>query len=83
MIEQLAHLPLEFSPGARWNYSLATDVLGYLIEVISGRSLPEFMHEAIFAPLGMVDTASDSPDKLGRFASCYERNLQKEHGAAG
>ena len=79
MIEQLAHLPLEFSPGARWNYSLATDVLGHLIEVISGRSLPEFMHEAIFAPLGMVDTGFGiPPDKLGRFASCYERNLQKE-----
>jgi len=41
MIDHLAALPLEFSPGQRWNYSLATDVLGYLIEVISGQSLPE------------------------------------------
>ena len=79
MIEQLAQLPLEFSPGERWNYSVATDVLGYLVEVISGQSLPEYMQEAIFEPLGMVDTAFEiSADKVCRFASCYERNLQKQ-----
>ena len=79
MIDQLAALPLEFSPGERWNYSLATDVLGYLIEVISGRSLPDFMREALFEPLGMTDTSFEiPPDKVGRLASCYERNLQKE-----
>ncbi len=79
MIEQLATLPLEFSPGERWNYSVATDVLGYLIERISGQSLPEFMREAIFEPLGMVDTSFEIPaDKVARLASCYERNLQKE-----
>lgn len=79
MIDQLATLPLEFSPGARWNYSLATDVLGYLIEVISGQSLPDYMRAAIFEPLGMVDTGFEiPPDKLGRFASCYERNPQRE-----
>ena len=79
MIDQLATLPLEFSPGQRWNYSVATDVLGYLIEVISGQSLPEYMRSAIFEPLGMADTGFEIPaDKLDRFASCYERNLQKE-----
>lgn len=79
MIDELAGLPLEFSPGERWNYSLATDVLGYLIEVISGQSLPDFLHSTVFAPLGMHDTAFDvGPDKLERFASCYERNLNKE-----
>lgn len=79
MIDQLATLPLEFSPGERWNYSVATDVLGYLIEVISGQSLPEFMRETLFEPLGMVDTSFEIPaDKVPRLASCYERNLQKE-----
>ena len=79
MIDQLAQLPLEFSPGERWNYSLATDVLGYLVEVISGQSLPDYMRSVIFEPLGMVDTAFEiTADKVDRFASCYERNLQKE-----
>ena len=79
MIDQLAGLPLEFSPGERWNYSLAVDVLGYLIEVISGQSLPEYMRSAIFEPLGMVDTSFEiPPDKVDRLASCYERNLHKE-----
>ena len=79
MIDQLATLPLEFSPGERWNYSLATEVLGYLVEVISGQSLPEYMQQAIFEPLGMVDTSFEiPPDKVDRLASCYERNLQKE-----
>tara|TARA_R110001599_G_scaffold353838_1_gene599669 strand:- start:26854 stop:28047 length:1194 start_codon:yes stop_codon:yes gene_type:complete len=79
MIDQLSTLPLEFSPGERWNYSLATDVLGYLVERISGQSLPDFMREAIFEPLGMVDTSFEiSADKVARLASCYERNIQKE-----
>jgi CubicO group peptidase (beta-lactamase class C family) len=79
MIDQLATLPLEFSPGERWNYSVATDVLGYLIERISGQSLPDFMQSNIFDPLGMVDTSFEIPaDKVARLASCYERNLQKE-----
>ena len=79
MIDQLAQLPLEFSPGERWNYSLATDVLGYLIEVISGQSLPDYLRSVIFEPLGMTDTSfSIESDKTDRFASCYERNLNKE-----
>ncbi|MCR9184165.1 MAG: beta-lactamase family protein [Halieaceae bacterium] len=78
MIEQLAQLPLEFSPGTRWNYSLATDVLGYLIEVISGQSLPDYLQEHLFGPLGMVDTAFNiAPDKVHRLASCYERDAAK------
>lgn len=79
MIDQLATLPLEFSPGERWNYSVATDVLGYLVEVISGQSLPDYLRTVIFEPLGMHDTSFDvEPGKLDRFASCYERNLNKE-----
>lgn len=79
MIDQLADLPLEFSPGQRWNYSLSTDVLGYLIEVISGRSLPEFLSSTLFEPLGMVDTGFNiDPGKVDRLASCYQRNMAKE-----
>ena len=79
MIDQLNQLPLEFSPGERWNYSVATDVLGYLVEVISGQSLPDYLRSTIFEPLGMTDTSFViAPDKVQRFASCYERNLKKE-----
>ncbi len=79
MIEQLAELPLEFSPGQRWNYSLATDVVGYLIEVISGQTLPEFLQQTLFEPLGMVDTGFDvTPDKVARLASCYERDAAEQ-----
>ncbi|WP_439102564.1 serine hydrolase domain-containing protein [Congregibacter sp.] len=78
MIEQLATLPLEFSPGERWNYSVATDVVGFLIERISGQSLPEYLRAVIFEPLGMRDTAfSPREDQLDRFASCYTRDAQK------
>lgn len=78
MIEELATLPLEFSPGERWGYSLATDVVGYLIERLSGKPLPEFLHEVIFTPLGMIDTAfSPREDQLPRLASCYTRDEQK------
>jgi CubicO group peptidase (beta-lactamase class C family) len=79
MIDELAQLPLEFEPGSAWNYSVATDVLGYLVEVISGQSLPEYFQEHIFNPLGMVDTSFEiSADREDRFASCYERNFKKE-----
>lgn len=79
MVDELAQLPLEFSPGERWNYSLATDVLGYLVEVISGQSLPDYLQEVIFDPLGMNDTRFEiEPGKVDRFASCYQRNMNKE-----
>ena len=75
MMSQLSELPLLFSPGAEWSYSVATDVLGYLIELISGQSLPRFFADEILAPLGMADTAfSISPDKVARFAANYERD---------
>ena len=78
MIVQLAELPLEFSPGERWNYSVATDVLGYLVEQISGMSFPDYLQTVIFGPLGMRDTVfSPREDQLERFASCYTRDAQK------
>jgi CubicO group peptidase (beta-lactamase class C family) len=74
MVQQLATLPLEFSPGARWSYSAATDVLGHLVEVISGQSFDDFLRTQIFEPLGMVDTHFIVPaDKIGRFAANYTR----------
>jgi CubicO group peptidase (beta-lactamase class C family) len=73
MIEQLAHIPLDFSPGTAWNYSVAIDVLGYLIEKLSGMSFGEFLRTRLFEPLGMSDTAFYvPPDNTDRFTSCYQ-----------
>ena len=72
MIDDLAKIPLEFSPGEAWNYSVATDVLGYLIGVISGMPFEQFLKERILDPLGMNDTDFFVPkDKAHRFAACY------------
>ena len=72
MIAQLEQLPLELSPGEAWNYSVATDVLGYLVEKISGQGFADFVRGRILKPLGMTDTDFFVPaDKLARFASCY------------
>ncbi len=68
----VAKLPLAFAPGARWEYSVSIDILGRLVEVVSGKSLEQFFHEEILEPLGMADTAFSIPEsKLERFASCY------------
>ncbi|MEM7016414.1 MAG: serine hydrolase domain-containing protein [Pseudomonadota bacterium] len=73
MIEMLAELPLEFSPGTAWNYSVSTDVLGYLVQVIADQSFDEYLKEKVFEPLGMEDTGFGIPDdKLDRFACNYE-----------
>jgi CubicO group peptidase (beta-lactamase class C family) len=67
-----AELPLMFQPGAEWNYSVATDVLGRLIEVISGQPLDVFFAERIFGPLGMKDTGFWCPeDQQHRLAALY------------
>ena len=72
-VEILSTLPLEFSPGDKWNYSVSTDVLGYLVEVMSGMKLEEYFKEYIFEPLEMMDTSfSCSEEKLDRLASLYE-----------
>jgi CubicO group peptidase (beta-lactamase class C family) len=57
-----AGLPLLFEPGAEWNYSVSTDVVGRVVEVVSGQSLDEFFAERIFAPLGMTDTGFSVAD---------------------
>jgi len=61
-----ASLPLQFEPGTEWNYSVATNVLGRLIEVISGRDLDAFLAERIFRPLGMDDAGFCVTDKQAR-----------------
>ena len=73
MMADLAQIPLEFSPGEAWNYSVSTDVLGYLVEKISGLPFDRFLQERLFGPLGMADTAFHiTDDKLDRFTACYQ-----------
>lgn len=67
-----ARLPLLFDPGQRWNYSVATDVLGRVVEVASGQSLDEFFRDRIFGPLGMWDTGfTADPADADRLATLY------------
>jgi CubicO group peptidase (beta-lactamase class C family) len=77
MIDSLAKIPLEFSPGEAWNYSVSTDVIGYLIGKISGKPFEQFLKERIFGPLEMKDTDFFVPaDKVHRFAACYSASPQ-------
>jgi CubicO group peptidase (beta-lactamase class C family) len=72
MIQQVAGLPLEFSPGTQWNYSISIDILGHLIEKVSGMAFGEFLRTRLFEPLGMIDTGFHCPpEKISRFSSCY------------
>ena len=78
MIDTLAKLPLEFSPGEQWNYSVSTDVCGYLVEHFSGMKLDKYFQKHIFDPLGMEDTGfSCAKEKVDRLASLYEQHPKK------
>jgi CubicO group peptidase (beta-lactamase class C family) len=71
-VATLGTLPLEFAPGDAWNYSVSTDVLGLVVERLSGRPFAEVLAERIFAPLGMADTAFFVPaDKLHRLPEAW------------
>src|SRR5712691_9239492 len=71
-VKRLASVPLLFNPGDRWEYSLGVDVLGRLVEVVSGKPLDEFFRTRIFEPLGMKDTYFYPPDnRLNRLAAAY------------
>lgn len=71
----LAGLPLMFQPGSEWAYSMSIDVLGRVVEILSGMTLGEFMKKRIFEPLGMTDTAFHCPsDKADRLAALYVPN---------
>ncbi len=71
-VTDLADFPLAFQPGTRWEYSVGIDVLGRVIEVVSGQPLDQFFAQEIFEPLGMQDTGFHVPPGAGeRFASLY------------
>jgi CubicO group peptidase (beta-lactamase class C family) len=71
-IDRLATAPLLYQPGTRWVYSPSMDIQGYIVEKLSGQSLPDFMRDHIFAPLGMTDAGFFVPaDKRARFAAGY------------
>ncbi len=71
-VNRLGEMPLKFEPGSRWNYGVSTDVVGRLVEIISGKSLDVFLKETIFEPLGMNETTFDiSAEKSHKFASSY------------
>ncbi|MBN1663999.1 MAG: beta-lactamase family protein [Deltaproteobacteria bacterium] len=78
-VDRLAAVPLNNHPGAMWDYSRATCVVGRLVEVLSGQTLAEYLKEKIFGPLDMVDTHFFLPEeKLGRFAAAYTPGQNKE-----
>jgi CubicO group peptidase (beta-lactamase class C family) len=71
-VSELLTLPLAFQPGTKWRYGVSHDVIAYLIEILSGRSLDIFLREELFEPLGMADTGFHVPaGKLNRFAAEY------------
>jgi CubicO group peptidase (beta-lactamase class C family) len=74
-VDKLGRLPLEFSPGTAWNYSVSTDVVGYLVSVVSGTPFDDFVRKRILQPLGMRDTDFFVPEaKVARFADCYVKD---------
>jgi len=73
MIEMLSTLPLVFQPGQGWRYSFSTDVLGYVVQVVSGMPFDVFLQQRIFEPLGMADTGFYvPPEEIDRLAALYE-----------
>lgn len=89
-VHRLTELPLAFDPGARWNYGVSTDIVGRIVEIVSGQSLDQFFAERIFSPLGMTDTSFEvSETKSDRFAACYVKTpedplrlMDPGHGSA-
>jgi CubicO group peptidase (beta-lactamase class C family) len=78
-MKKLAKQPLLFHPGDKWEYGLSIDVLGYLVEVVSGKSFNDFLKERIFTPLKMSDTHFFLPtSKVSRLATAYQYSAEKE-----
>lgn len=78
-MDKMGQVPLRYQPGQAWMYSLATDVVGALVEIISGKPLAQYLSETIFEPLGMKDTAFwVAPGKKDRFAANYQRGPDKQ-----
>jgi CubicO group peptidase (beta-lactamase class C family) len=79
LVDRMAQLPLNYQPGQAWLYSNSMDIEGYIVEKLSGDTLPDFMQKHIFAPLGMSDAGFYVPqEKRARFATNYEDNAQGE-----
>ncbi|WP_158968577.1 serine hydrolase [Paraglaciecola sp. L3A3] len=77
---KIAALPLNHQPGTAWHYGLSTDLIGFLVEKISGKKLGEYMQENIFSPLGMLDTGFYVPtDKVNRFTQIYTADQKTGH----
>jgi CubicO group peptidase (beta-lactamase class C family) len=77
VVTRLSELPLLFHPGSHWNYGVSTDVLGHVIEVVSGQPLDVFLMEQVFEPLRMKDTGFRLPkQQLRRFSSLYEATTE-------
>jgi CubicO group peptidase (beta-lactamase class C family) len=77
MIDKLAKIPLAYQPGKGWNYSASMDIEGYIVEKLSGQTLPDFMRDHIFTPLGMKDAGFFVPaGKRARFATNYRADAQ-------
>lgn len=73
MVGRIAELPLEWEPGTKWQYSVGLDVIGRIVEVVSGMTLDKYIATRIFAPLGMTDTNFAIPDsELSRFPALYQ-----------
>ena len=78
MVKKLGDIPLVHEPGERRIYGVSVDVLGYLVEVVSGMPFEEFLQTRLFKPLGMVDTAFSVPqEKVNRFAALYRHNRRE------
>lgn len=79
LTSRISKLPLRYHPGGKWHYSFATDVVGFLVEVLSGIPLGDFLQEKIFDPLEMVDTAFHiDPSKLDRFCTLYGKTADSD-----
>ena len=71
-VSKIGDIPLNFQPGTKWEYGVSTDIVGYLVEVISGMPFDQFLQERLFGPLKMVDTGFDIPkEKHDRFSVVY------------
>jgi CubicO group peptidase (beta-lactamase class C family) len=83
-IDKLAAIPLTYQPGKGWTYSVSMDIEGYIVEKLSGQSLPDFMRDNIYKPLGMEDAGFFVPaGKRDRFATLYVTDDQGKMAPAG
>jgi CubicO group peptidase (beta-lactamase class C family) len=79
MIDKLAKIPLTYQPGTKWVYSVSMDIQGYIVEKLSGQSLPVYFQEHIYGPLGMKDSGFHVPaEKRSRFVTMYRSNEKGE-----